>query len=132
MRERPEVETWFKELELPGRRVQVGDAVTICLYSDREAYEVVKVSPSGKTLELYPLKATLLNGFNSGEPDALVSHPGGFCHHVTGTQRYRYERYEEKDPRRVSKARWSEKRARYQTPRGTLIPGAHKHYDYNF
>lgn len=126
--ERPTIETWYE-----GRRVRPGDFVTKCHYSDRDVYEVVEVSPSGKTLVLHPVKHVLLNGFKSGEPDALVSHPGGFAHHVTGTQRYRYERLEH-EPGRYSRVRWSEKRRYYQSRGGhpTLIPGAHAYYDYNF
>jgi hypothetical protein len=116
------------------RRAQPGDFVTKCYYSDRGAYEVVAVSPSGQTLTLHPLKATLLNGFDSGEKDALVSYPGGFAHHVEGHQRYRYERIEPKDPKRFSTVRWSKKRKRYQGRGGnpSVIAGAHQHYDYNF
>jgi hypothetical protein len=131
---RATVETWYE-----GRPVKVGDYVTVCMYSDRNAYEVVAVSRTGKVITLRPLKATLLNGVGSGEPDALVSHPGGFCHHVTGRQRYRYE--PELVPpsgitpkQRQRRVHWSAKRGTYTTRGGVnrLIPGAHEHYDYNF
>jgi len=137
------VQAWKQEVErrkrtiegfIDGeRRAEPGDLVTKCYYSDRGTYEVVEVSPSGKTLVLQPVKTTLLNGFNSGEKDALKSYPGGFAHHVEGRQRYSYERLE-RDPKRFSKVRWSAKRKRYQGPGGhpSLIAGGHQHYDYNF
>lgn len=119
-------ETWNE-----GQPVKKGDLVTVCMYSDRSVYEVVGVSKTGKKLTLHPVKATLLNGFKSGEPDALVSHPGGFAHHVTGMQRYSYERLE-KDPARMSFAFWSRKQSTYRRGINRLAPGAHEHYDYNF
>ncbi len=128
--ERNALEAWYE-----GRRARPGDLVTRCMYTDRDVYEVVAVSKSGAMLSLYPVEAVLLNGFNSGEPDALVSHPGGFAHHVEGQQRYRYELAPESErhPERVSKAHWARRRGSYQAPgRNRLVPGAHKHYDYNF
>lgn len=127
-KEKPTVDTWYD-----GRRARPGDFVTKCYYSDRGVYEVVEVSPSGKTLTVQPVKATLLNAPNSGEKDALHFSPGGFCGHMSGVQRYEYERLE-RDPKRFSKVRWSAKRGRYQGRGGIpgVIPGAYQHYDYNF
>lgn len=70
---------------------KVGDGATICFWSDRAACTITAVSASGKTITLREDKATLLNGFASGEADALEFHAGGFCGHTTGTQRYAYE-----------------------------------------
>ena len=125
---RHSIENWHA-----GRRARPGDFVTKCHYTDRGVYEVVAVSPSGKTLTVQPAKSTLLNGPKSGEKDALHFSPGGFCGHMSGTQRYAYERLP-RDPARFSKVRWSAKRGRYQGKGGhpSLIPGAFEHYDYNF
>ena len=68
------------------RRAEPGDFVTKCYYSDRGVYEVVEVSPSGKTLVLQPVNTTLLNGFNSGEKDALKvrkARAGGFVEELS-------------------------------------------------
>lgn len=59
-------------------------------WTDRQAFEVTRVV-SERTLEVRRLKATLLNGVNSGQPDALQFSPGGFCGHTSGTQRYSFE-----------------------------------------
>ena len=69
----------------------VGEGATLNYWSDRDAGTVVRVSPSGKTAYVRRDRATLLNGANSGEPDALKMSPGGFCAHVEGVQRYAYE-----------------------------------------
>lgn len=69
----------------------IGDGATVYRWSDRQAYTVVKVGKNGKTAYLQRDRATLLNGANSGEPDALVCYPGGFAGHVEGRQRYTYE-----------------------------------------
>lgn len=69
----------------------IGDGATVYRWSDRQAYTVVKVGKNGKTAYIQRDRATLLNGVNSGEPDALVCHAGGFAAHVAGRQRYTYE-----------------------------------------
>lgn len=66
----------------------IGDGATVYRWSDRQAYTVVKVGKNGKTAYIQRDRATLLNGVNSGEADALVCHVAG---HVEGRQRYTYE-----------------------------------------
>lgn len=123
---------------------KVGDGATLCGYSDRYAYTVIAVTPQSITLQRD--RTTLLNGFDSGEPDALVCFPGGFAGHVEGTQRYAYER----DPNgEIIKARmikrprkvWTEGpdgtysdvlHPNFKNGSSTVIPGRHEHYDYNF
>ena len=68
---------------------EVGMGVSLCGWSDVHAYTVVGVSASGKSFEIQRDKATLLNGVNSGEPDALRFQAGGFCGHTSGRQRRR-------------------------------------------
>lgn len=68
-----------------------GIAATFTLWTDSYACTVESVSPSGKTITLRRDKAVLLNGANSDAPDKLEFSPGGFCGHVSGTQRYSYE-----------------------------------------
>lgn len=69
----------------------VGMGATLYGYSDRQAFTVVEVLAGGKKVVVQRDKATLLNGCNSGEPDALKFAAGGFCGHMSGQQRYSYE-----------------------------------------
>lgn len=125
---------------------KVGDGATLCGYSDRHAYTVIAVT--AKTVTLQRDKATLLNGMNSGEADALTFTPGGFAGHTEGIQRYRYEAnpngevikaHMKKKPRKV----WTKgaapdggygyvMHAHFTNGASTLIPGRFEHYDYNF
>ena len=103
---------------------KVGDYATECLYSDRNAYEIV--ARTAKTLTLRRLKVTLLNGPNSDAPDALHHR---FVGHTSGEQRYSYASQPEGHTRR---AHWSTKRDCFRTRGGRIIAGAHEHYDFNF
>ena len=97
-------------------------------YSDVDAYEVVRrVSPI--TLEVREMKATLLNGLDSGRPDALKFSPGGFCGHTSGHQRYAFSSDTSKPIVRIrlTKRGWRNKHGRF-----TLSDRPHKFYDYNF
>lgn len=113
---------------------EVGMGLTEHGYSDSRAYTVVKVSASGKTCWATRDKATLLNGFKSGEPDALVSTPGGFCHHVEGCQRYNYETDPTAHPHRFSltKRGWRLVGTSQHAGGGVTMGVRHEHYDYNF
>lgn len=111
-----------------------GDGITLSCGSDREAYTVVNVAP--RRMAVQRDKATLLNGPNSGETDALVFTPGGFAAHVTGQQRYSYA----PDPCGVvvtltlrKNGKWVRKGTPMRsTAAGAVVPGRHEHYDYNF
>lgn len=116
--------------------VQVGQAVTHTLWTDSNVYHVVEVQKNGRTLVLREAKATLLNGANSGEADALHFSPGGFCGHTSGVQRWDVQ----PDPNgRLMVATWRAKAGRYKmrgdrtnSPGGSIHPGAYPHYDFNF
>lgn len=69
---------------------KVGDAATFTVWTDREACTVIEVRRKGREIVLQRDKAKLLNGFDSGEPDALTFTPGGFCGYAEGHQRYAY------------------------------------------
>lgn len=116
--------------ELIGRieryNVQVGDGVTICLYSDRNAGTVIK--RTAKSITVQRDIATLDPNF---KPEFVV---GGFAGHCTNQneQTYTYERDEEGS---IETFRWSDKYGRYcgggdQTIK--IINGRHEFYDYNF
>jgi len=74
--------------------MKLNDPVTYTIFSDSTAGWVSKVSPNGKTIEVELAKQTLINGVNSGEPDALQFSSGGFVGHTSGTQRWKIERDE--------------------------------------
>ena len=130
---------------------KVGDGATIHRYSDANAFTVIKVTPT--TITLQRDKATLLNGANSGEADALKCTPGGFAGHTEGTQRYSYERDTNGaiEVARLSKKpfmRWTKDAGKEYAPgkraygyvaepmfkaKGqTVTPGRNEHYDFNF
>jgi hypothetical protein len=68
-----------------GGPLKVGDKVGVRYHSDIKPGTVIKATATTVLIQLHEFK--LLNGPTSGEPDALVSTPGGFCAHVSGTQR---------------------------------------------
>lgn len=116
---------------------KIGDGATRNGYSDRQAGTII--ARTAKTITWQRDKATLLNGVNSGEADALKFSPGGFCGHTSGRQRWAYE----SDPngqvvklsRRVLRSGevvWKECGWRTKSPGGTFSAGRHEYYDYNF
>jgi len=121
----------------PLDHANVGDGATWSLYTDRKAGTIVKRSAKRITIRLDA--ATLLNGPDSGEDDALVFTPGGFAGHISGTPRYRYE----DDPegrvltfsRRVRKngqVVWKLVGTDTHAAGNSLDAGRHHFYDYNF
>jgi hypothetical protein len=107
------------------REFAPGDGATLCMYSDRHACTVIR--RTAKTLTLQRDKATLLNGFKSGEKDALQFAPGGFFGHTSGTQRYNYE----PDPQgQIFVARLTKRGWRCGCNR--IGAGRSEHYDFNF
>lgn len=115
---------------------KVGDGATEICCSDCHAYTVVKVSPSGKTIWLQRDIATLLNGVDSGEPDALKCHPGGFAANIQGLQRYEFKR----DTMGVIRKATLRKNGNEKYPYGIVgtsrsnvcIGVRNEYYDYNF
>lgn len=118
----------------PTNPPEVGSFVTHSIWTDANALQVIAVSASGKTIRAQEAKQELLNGANSGEPDALTFTPGGFVGHTSGKQRWKVEPNPEG---RILKFTWREKRKRYQLAGtngqgNTLRAGASPHYDFNF
>lgn len=107
---------------------KVGDGVSWNGYSDSYAGTVVKVT-AGRVYVVED-EAKLLNGFDSGEPDALVAHPGGFCANVTGEQRYEYKPGQ--GGQIMFTVRKDGKVMRAESNYCTLGHGRYKHHDYNF
>lgn len=113
---------------------EVNSEATVLGYSDRTAGFIVEVSKSGKAVTFQYGTATLLNGMGSGEKDALVCHPGGFCGHVEGKQRWSIAKDSNGATVKFTlrkNGRWV--RAGESADRGTrLVAGHSHHYDYNF
>lgn len=121
---------------------EVGDGATYTVYSDSKAGTIIK--RTAKTITWQRDKATLLNGFDSDADDKLVAHPGGFAAHVSGVQRYDYER----DPngsivkfsrREITNPYTGKTRIVWKlvghgsrSPGCSLVAGRHERYDYNF
>lgn len=104
--------------------VKVGDGVTICLWSDRHAATVTKVTKTSVTVRQD--KATLDPNF---KPEFIV---GGFAAHCTNQSDQTYT-YEEDPNGNEYTFRWSHKYGQYGQPNDArLIKGRHEFYDYNF
>lgn len=116
--------------ELIGRieryNVQVGDGVTICLYSDKMAGTVIK--RTAKTITVQRDKAIMDPNF---KPQFVE---GGFAGHCTNQDEQTYT-YERDENGAITTYRWSDKYGRFcgggdQSIR--IINGRHEYYDYNF
>lgn len=122
-------------MNTPSTNFAIGDGVHWPAGTDTEAGTVVRVTP--KAVWVLLDKAVLLNGFNSGEPDALRFEPGGFVGHTSGTQRYDFSPGDGK-PARFSLRRTGRFKLAGTSIRGSmagwgvLSSGRRKHYDHNF
>ncbi len=113
----------------------LNEGATIIGYSDRRACTVVTVNVKGTLAVLREDKADLLNGPDSGEPDALKVFPGGFAAHWQGVQRWATEPNPEGVEHTITKRKdgeWREKGDHSKTG-ARYIFGVRDHfYDYNF
>lgn len=114
--------------------IKVGDRVSFGGYSDVYPATVIKRTP--KSVTVRKDKGRLLNGANSGEPDALKCYPGGFAAHFEGT--HRYEIMEDPEGSKV-KFTWREKAGMWvmvgddpRTAGGKLMEGWSMYHDLNF
>jgi len=111
--------------------VKVGDGATVYGWTDRRAYTVIAVSKSGRTITIQRDSAKLLNGPNSGEPDALHFEGGGFCGHTSGVQRYEIKPDPNGEIRKASlrkDGKWREANSTTRVEVGERF----EFYDYNF
>jgi hypothetical protein len=119
---------------------KVGDKATFCTHTDCKAGYITSVSKSGKSVSFKFGKAKLLNGHNSGEPDALQFSAGGFCGHTSGDQRWEITPDDETDYtikctlRDIGNGsfKWKQVGSSTRSPGFTLGAGHYHHYDYNF
>ena len=113
-------------LKEQNREIEVGDGVTLHLWSDAHACTVIAKTKT--TITIQRDKATIDPNF---KPEWVA---GGFAGHCTNQneQSYTYER----DPNgMIYKCRWSEKYGRFQTGGDgsmKITRGRREFYDYNF
>jgi hypothetical protein len=89
----------------------VGDGVTLCHWTDREAFTVVAVTPSGKTITIQADTATRVDGLGMSDAQTYT--------------------YEPNPDGRILKARRTSRG--WRATGGTkLIPGRHHYFDFSF
>ena len=106
------------------REIEVGDGVTVTLWTDRYAYTVIK--KTAKTITIQRDKAVLADDY---KPEFIT---GGFSAICTNNadQHYVYLR----DPNgSIEVCHWSEKHGCYRAQGSLRVSiGRHEFYDYNF
>ena len=119
---------------------EIGDPWTYVVHTDRHACYLEEISRNGTQLTLREAKATLLNGANSGHPQALDFSPGGFCGHTSGEQIWKIE----KNPDGVGAIHkvslrfvnghpiWKLVGDSAKSPGCKAFPGHTHYYDFNF
>lgn len=113
----------FVERALTPATANVGDGVTIHLWSDAHAATIIKKTKT--TITVQHDKATLDPNF---KPEFVA---GGFAGHCTNNndQTYTYERNENGT---IETFRWSKKNNRYQNDSIRVTKGRREFHDYNF
>ena len=117
--------------------LEVGDGVSVSVWSDVEAYTIIKKTP--KTILLRSDNATLVNR------EELVFHVGGFAAHCENQhdQRYTYEPDPDGIEIKITLRRWTDedgnerrkwKKANNRTfeAGGNAYAGRRKFHDFNF
>lgn len=104
--------------------VEVGDGVTVCLWSDRHACTVIK-----KTATSLTVRRDIATLDPSFKPEWIA---GGFAGHCINQNEQTYS-YEPDETGTVYRFRWSNKYGTYGQPGDLqLIKGRREFYDYNF
>lgn len=102
----------------------VGMGATLLEWTDMEPYEIIRVSPSGKTIDLRDMKADRAADWT---PDTI---PGGFFGHTRNNADQRWIITTNPDGKvitaRLTKRGWNTKLGRIS------LGVARKFYDYNF
>lgn len=103
--------------------VKVGDGITLCYYSDRKAYTIIR--RTAKTITIQRDKAILNPNF---KPEFIQGGFAGTCINQN-EQEYIYERDENG---RTLTLRWSDKYGKFVCKEANVRNGRHEFYDYNF
>jgi hypothetical protein len=115
----------FGQINLTPANIQIGDGVTIHMYSDAHAGTVIKKTKTSVTIQRD--KATMDPNF---KPEFVV---GGFAGHCTNQDKQTYT-YEADPNGETMTFRWSKKYNRFQDGKTgrSLTKGRREFYDYNF
>jgi hypothetical protein len=113
-------------------KFNVGDGATVHGYSDSRSYTVIAVSKGGKKITLQRDRVKLLNGADSGEPDALKVYPGGFAAHTEGRQRWDTQPDSNGPVTAATLRKDGHWRQSGCTDSGRVSEGRSERYDYNF
>ena len=105
------------------RNVIVGEGVTVCLYSDRHAYTVVKRTKN--KLFIQRDKATL----NKNSKPEIIQ--GGFVGFMANNNDLKYD-YAQNPEIPVDVAYWSEKRGCFTLNGCPIVNGRNEYFDYSF
>ena len=125
----------FERLKSDGG-FRVGDGVNWSQGSDCVAGTVVRVTDA--SVYVVEDEAKLLNGIESGEPDALHFSPGGFVGHTSGRQRYEFSPGSGAPRRFTFRRNTGRFKLAGASTRGSMAAWGHlrhgrqKHCDYNF
>lgn len=104
--------------------IQLGDGVTLSLWSDAEAFTVIGKTPC--TITVQRDKATLKPGWKPEWEE------GGFCGHCTNQSEQEYD-YERNPNGQKVTLRWSDKYGCYVNKGWRSCEyGRHEFYDYNY
>jgi hypothetical protein len=117
--------------------LQVGDGVSMTIYTDAHAYTIIK--RTAKTITLQEDNATLING------DKLHFHIGGFAAHCSNQHEQKYDyspnpngaivkisRREWVDGAGCKRVKWKRSGSDTRSPGNAARPGRRKFHDYNF
>lgn len=114
----------YDELHLTPANAKVGGGATVCLYTDRYACTIIKVTK--QTVTVRRDKATLSEDF---KPEFII---GGFAAHCTNNNEQSWT-YEPDENGTLYTIHWSKKYNSYGQPGNLrLIKGRSEFYDYNF
>lgn len=102
---------------------KINEGATEILFSDRHAYSILSISPSGKSMKIQRDNTKLLN------PDSLKFNNGGFLAHVEGNQEYEYI----PNNNNIIRSARLHKNGKWYIVNGYhIIPGKYEYFDYNF
>ena len=92
------------------REAKVGDGATLCLWSDREAYDIIARTPQTLTLQRCNVRRTDNNGMSDCQDYEYTPNPKG----------------------QIIVAHWSKKDKVFRYHGMYVVPNRHEYYDYSF
>lgn len=113
----------FEIIKEKRREIEVGDGCTLVLWTDKEAYTVIR-----KTKRMIVIQRDKAIKNPDFKPNWI---PGGFSAICTNNEEQSYT-YEKDPDGSIIKAYWSEVKGCYMHQGCKVINGRHEFYDYNF